>query len=457
VIDDLRTLSPGAPRGEPCTVELDGETLRAFSGESLAVALFAAGIHTIGRSAKYHRPRGAFCFEGHCASCLLRVDGRPNVRACQVPVREGLACHSQNAFPTAEMDLLEAADWLFPGGMDHHKMLTAHRAANRLFLKVVREVGGSGRLPDAPAADLPPARRETVDLCVVGGGPAGLTAAATVARLAPGVRVLLVDDQDRPGGSWHALPGGSARAAEVTARAEASGVRILRRSAAIGFFPEDVDRAVMAATPDAIPGTLAVATPEGLVRVTARRLLYATGGYDQNVPFLDNDRPGVISARACGRLAFRHGVRPGTRVAVMGDGALARALAANLAAAGVDAEAIDAAGETPVAVLGRGAVRGLRVAEPGGKERRVDADIIAVAAVPAPASELPRQHGAPVTFDEARGGFAVTPDGSFRAAAGTAIFACGDVTGYRGPDAAAADALLAGPIIAHTLTVPVTT
>jgi len=454
VIDDLRTLSPGAPRGEPCTVELDGETLRAFAGESLAVALFAAGIHTLGRSTKYHRPRGAFCFEGHCASCLLRVDGRPNIRACQVPVRDGLTCHSQNAFPTAEMDLLEAADWLFPGGMDHHKMLTAHPAANRLFQKVVREVGGSGRLPDAAPPELSPARAELVDLCVVGGGPAGLTAAATVARLAPEARVLVVDDQDRPGGSWHALPGGSARAAAATAQAETAGVRIFRRAAAIGFFPEDEDPDAAGTLPDAIPGTLAIGTPEGLVRVTARRLLYATGGYDQNVPFLDNDRPGVISARACGRLAFRHGVRPGQRVAVVGSGGLARALAANLAAAGVDAEAIDTARETPVAALGGGgAVRGLRVADPDGDERRIDADLIAVAAVPGPASELPRQHGAPVTFDDARGGFAVTVDASFRAA-GAAVFACGDVTGYRGPDAAAADALLAGRIIAHTLGAP---
>ena len=80
----------------------------------------------------------------------------------------------------------------------------------------------------------------------------------------------------------------------------------------------------------------------------------------------------------------------------------------------------------------------------------MDADIIAVAAVPAPASELPRLHGAPVIFDDARGGFAVTVDASFRAT-GAGVFACGDVTGYRGPDDAAAEALMAGRIIAHTL------
>ena len=137
-------------------------------------------------------------------------------------------------------------------------------------------------------------------------------------------------------------------------------------------------------------------------------------------------------------------------MAVVGDGSLARALAANLAAAGLDAEASDTARETPIAVVGTGAVRGLRVADAEGEERQVEADTIAVAAVPAPASELPRQHGAPVTFDDARGGFAVTVDADFRAA-GAAVFACGDVTGYRGPDDAVAEAHMAGRIIAHTL------
>lgn len=447
MIDDLRTLPPGAPRGEPCMVEIDGDAVRAFAGEPLAVALFAAGIRILGRSTKYHRPRGAFCFEGHCASCLLRVDGRPNIRACLVLARPGLACQRQNAFPSAEMDLLEAADWLFPHGMDHHTMLTANRAANRLLVKLVRQVGGSGHLPDAPAAEIPRVRRERADLCVVGAGPAGLTAATTAARLLTGGRVILADEQELPGGSWHALPGGSDQAARAAADAEAAGVRLHRRATAIGFFPEDAE---LDESGKDVPGTLALATPGGLVRVTARRFLYATGGYDQNVPFLDNDRPGVISARACARLAFRHGVRPGERVAVVGDAGPAGALVTALGAAGVDSEAVDITRDRPLAALGGGALRGLRVADSTGRERDIEADVIAVAAPPAPASELARQHGARVLFDEARGGFAVVVDDAFRTDA-PGVFACGDVTGFVGPSAAAAAGAAAGRKIAHTL------
>src|SRR5262249_40163399 len=154
----------------------------------------AAGIRTLGRSPKYHRPRGAFCFDGHCGSCLLRVDGRPSVRACMTAARPGLVCERQNAFPSAEIDLLAAADRMFLRRVDHHTRMTGSRVGNRLFLKLVREMGGSGTLPDAPPAELLDAPvDEAVDACVVGAGPAGLAAAAAIARAAPGARVLVVD------------------------------------------------------------------------------------------------------------------------------------------------------------------------------------------------------------------------------------------------------------------------
>src|SRR5687767_11657190 len=99
--DDLRTLPPAEPRGRPVLVDLEGEPVRGYEGEPLAVALYAAGVRLLGRSPKYHRPRGLFCGSGHCGSCLMRVDGRPNVRACVTPITADQRCERQNAFPDA--------------------------------------------------------------------------------------------------------------------------------------------------------------------------------------------------------------------------------------------------------------------------------------------------------------------------------------------------------------------
>jgi sarcosine oxidase subunit alpha len=444
---DLRDLPAGAGRGAPLTFELEGDPIRAFEGEPVAVALHAAGVSTLGRSSKYHRPRGAFCFEGHCASCALRIDGQPNRRACAVPVRAGLRCERQNAFPSAEIDLLTAADWLFPGGMDHHTLMTGSRAGNALFLKLVRQMGGSGTLPDAPPATFPATHDEVLDVCVVGAGPAGLAAARAVAEGAPRARVAVFDEQPVPGGSLLALPGGTARATKMAGAAAEVGARLEAGATALAYFPED-------AGPSGAPGVLAVATAAGLRRISARRYLYATGGYDQNLPFVDNDRPGIVSARACGRLAFHWGVRPvpsGERVLIVDAGAAtASALARGLARAGVEHEVVDLARDQVVEARGATRVRGLVVRGPSGRARKVDGALVAIASLPAPASELPRQHGAGVRLDPAGGGFVALVDKQHETAA-PGVFACGDVTGYLGPDEAAKAGAAAGRALASTL------
>jgi sarcosine oxidase subunit alpha len=449
VTADLRDLPAGSERGAPVTIDLEGAPVRAYAGEPVAVALHAAGVHTLGRSSKYHRPRGAFCFDGHCSSCTLRIDGQPNRRACAVPAREGLRCERQNAFPSADVDLLTAADWLFPGGMDHHTLMTGSRAGNALFLKLVRQMGGSGTLPDAPPDAFPEVHDEALDVCVVGAGPAGLSAARAIAQAAPGARVAVFDEQPAPGGSLLGLPGGSARAAALAAEATAAGARVEAGATALAWFPEDQVGAASGA-----PGLLAVAAADGLRRVSARRFLYATGGYDQNLPFPDNDRPGIVSARACGRLAFHWGVRPvpaGERVVIVDAGAATAApLARALSHAGVETEVIDLAREQVVAVRGTARVRGLVVSGPTGRERKVDAGLVAVATLPAPASELPRQHGAAVRLEPARGGFVALVDAD-GATSVPGVFACGDVTGYVGPDAAATAGAAAGRALAATL------
>src|SRR6516164_8534373 len=136
-------------------VNFEGKDVAARPGESVAVALFASGERVLSRSIKYHRPRGFFCLAGHCGACLMRIDGKPNVRACKTPVREGMRVERQNAFPTGAFDVLGAADFFFPKGMDHHTMMTSPRALNAVMQKVVRQLGGLGKLPDAPVTKKP--------------------------------------------------------------------------------------------------------------------------------------------------------------------------------------------------------------------------------------------------------------------------------------------------------------
>src|SRR6476469_7040170 len=108
------------PHGDRLNLSFEGDDVPACAGESVAVALFASGERVLSRSIKYHRPRGFFCLAGHCGACLMRIDGKPNMKACRTEARDGLEVERQNAFPSAGFDMLAAADFFFAGGMDHH-------------------------------------------------------------------------------------------------------------------------------------------------------------------------------------------------------------------------------------------------------------------------------------------------------------------------------------------------
>lgn len=424
-----------AIRGDAVEIRIADSTIRAYTDESVAAAALANGARVLSRSLKYHRPRTFFCLEGHCSGCLVRLGGVPNLRACQAPCAPGAEIEGQNAFPSAEVDLLGAVDFLFSRGMDHHTLMTGSSVLNKLANKVVRQLSGLGKLPATPSGDLPAVHRYDVDACVIGGGAAGLEAATQIARA--GHRVVVVDDQLRPGGSLRADPRTGRGVAEASWRAAVdAGAAVLARSTAIGFFPEDDG------------GVLAVSAPDRLYRVYARHWVWATGGYAVNLPFPDNDRPGVLAARGVGRLLVDHGIVGGDKICLVEGPAIAddaAALAAALTTAGAEVTRVAVAEVT--GVRGRGWASRVDTRATRGK---IECDLVAVAALPAPASEGARQQGCKVVLDPGAGGFKIVVDELGRTSAPNA-WACGDVCGYLGPAAAAADGARVGAEVARAL------
>ena len=107
--------------------------------------------------------------QGSCGACLVRIDGRPNLRACRTPASAGMKVERQNAFPSVALDVFGATDFFFPRGMDHHTLLTgAPKPMHAIMQKIARQLAGLGRLPDERPLEIPPARTQLVELVIVG-------------------------------------------------------------------------------------------------------------------------------------------------------------------------------------------------------------------------------------------------------------------------------------------------
>ena len=178
----------------------EGKRILAYPGDTVASALHASGIDIFGRSFKYHRPRGLLCVSGRCPNCMMNVDGAPNIRACACAAADGMNVAGQNAWPSVENDALSALqyfDRLMPVGF-YYKTLIRPKAAWHLAEPVIRRVAGLGtvdtnRIPDTEYEHV----NAYTDVAVIGGGPAGLSAASPLRRPGRGSRWSMIN---RPSG-----------------------------------------------------------------------------------------------------------------------------------------------------------------------------------------------------------------------------------------------------------------
>ncbi len=419
--------------GDKATIRFEGRDLICRTGTSVAAALWENGIRHLSHSPKYGRPRGVTCARGHCTACLMRVDGVPNVRVCETPVRDGMVLERQDAgaFYGAPMQkMLAAGGNLMPVGF-YYKWFTRPAALSRAFLATIRPLTGVGRLPETAATVTGRAPdRGSVPTVVVGAGPAGLAAA-----LATGGPVTLVDENAAPGGlRLDALDEAAAAGPLegfgelVTARTE---LRRLADAVADPVAHANVDlRTGVRVVAGYHPGGLVLREQGGLATLACDRLVWAAGALDALGLFPGNDTPGVMGPRALLRLLVRDGLAvAGRAVLLVGDGPDLWLAAALLAARDAHpAIVLDwDGGRTDLAAavarrwplhtglvldrIGAAGRDGLRVEfvpgpGPGGGGRlALDADLAVICRRSKPVYDIPYQLGVDLELDPERGGF----------------------------------------------------
>ena len=429
----------------PIGFRFDGAALEGLAGDTLASALLANGRRLVGRSFKYHRPRGIVTAGPEEPCALVDVIGaagrEPNRLATTLELSEGLVAVSQNRWPSLKFDVLAVNDLLgrfLPAGFYYKTFMAPGWAWERLYEPLIRRAAGLGRLEAIVADHAAPAEtvHDHADVLVVGAGSAGLAAAEVLG--AAGLRVLLAEQDVVPGGGTLLDPRWSAwRDATCRRLTALAAVRCLARTTVLGAYGHGVFGALETLAPEerARFGGLR----ERLRVIRARRVLLACGSLERLIAFPGNDVPGVMLAGAALKFLRRYGVAPGMRPVffINNDEAYETVLA--LAEAGIRVAAVidsrpigptaaraQAAGIEVVAdavvtrVFGRRGVRGVRVASPTAAERSIGADSLLISGGYTPATSLSSQLGGRLEWHEEIAAFTADPPPSAGRSAGAA-------------------------------------
>ncbi|MGN6818057.1 MAG: sarcosine oxidase subunit alpha family protein [Sphingomonas sp.] len=341
-------------RTRPLSFTFDGTRFSGFAGDTLASALLANGVHLVGRSFKYHRPRGIVGAGADEPNALvgIRRDAcryTPNLLATQVELYDGLEAVSQNRHPSLEHDRMAINDGLLsrfiPAGFYYKTFMWPRKAWDRLYEPRIRAAAGLGEAPSAPDPDTYSQRYAHCDVLVIGAGPAGIAAALAAAD--SGARVILCDDRPSMGGSLlsavdvtiDGIGSDTWLDEKLAALGALPNVTLLPRTIAFGYYPHNMigltERLTdhLATLPDGKPR-------ERLWQVRAKQVVIAAGAIERPLVFPDNDRPGIMLADAARSYLHQHGVLVGRRIVLVVAHDSGYRAAHELRAAGVEIAAI---------------------------------------------------------------------------------------------------------------------
>ncbi|RVA50868.1 sarcosine oxidase subunit alpha, partial [Mesorhizobium sp. M7A.F.Ca.CA.004.09.1.2] len=411
-------------RSVPLNFRFDGKAFSGFQGDTLASALIANGVKLVGRSFKYHRPRGILTAGSEEPNALveLRTGARrePNTKATTAELYDGLEAASQNRWPSLRHDLMSVNQLfapIFVAGFYYKTFMWPAKFWEAIYEPAIRRAAGLGRASGIADPDHYDKAWAHCDVLIAGSGPAGLAAALAAGRA--GARVILCEEDVVPGGrllsdggTIDGVPAAEWLSRTLAELADMPDVRIMTRTALFGVYDGGAYGAIERVN-DHLPSPPQHQVRQRLWRIVAKRCVVAAGAIERPIVFAGNDTPGVIMASAMRTYVARYAATPAKRLALFtnnedGWRTVETALGAGLQIAAV----IDARSEVSPAhrslaskggfpVLhgsvsgvdgGKDGVRKIAVSLTGGARAEVEADGLAVSGGWNPAVGLTSYH-----------------------------------------------------------------
>ena len=404
----------------------DGKSYQGYAGDTLASALLANNVRLMGRSFKYHRPRGVLTAGSEEPNAIMELrDGarqEPNTRATTAELFDGLTAKSQNKIGSLRFDLMAINDRFsnfLTAGFYYKTFMWPAAFWEKVYEPIIRKAAGLGSISFQDDPDEYDRGFLHCDLLIIGAGPSGLAAALTAGRA--GAQVILADEDYTMGGRLNSerfsltdQSGAEWAAKTVKELAELPNVRVMARTTILGAFDHGIYGAL-----ERVSDHLAL--PEAgkprqiLWRIYTKRSLLCAGATERPIAFENNDRPGIMLAGAMRSYANRWAVTAAQNVAIFTNNDDGHKTAADLHSAGVQVAAvIDIRQDAPQSLdyeviaggritnsRGRLGLTSVEVLLPDGSTRRLPCGALGVSGGWNPNVHLTSHHrGRPVWNDE---------------------------------------------------------
>ena len=337
-------------RKTPLSFEFNGRRFEGYQGDTLASALIANGQTLVGRSFKYHRPRGIFSAGSEEPNALVELRKgafqEPNTRATTVELFDQLSAKSQNHRGSLEFDLMAFTDYLSPflsAGFYYKTFMWPKFAWEKLYEPAIRAAAGLGSLSLKDDPDIYDKGFLHCDLLVIGAGPSGLAAARAAAF--SGAQVILADEDFRGGGRLNSetfevdeQAGADWAQALWQELASLPNVRLMTRTTIYGAYDHGIYGALERRTDHLLHSD---GKPRQILwRIYSKRAVLAAGATERPIAFGNNDRPGIMLAGAVRSYVNRFAATPGERISIFTNNDDGWRTARDLSAQGVSVAAV---------------------------------------------------------------------------------------------------------------------